>query len=365
LGLRDREEDTDFEIIVKNEKGVARLKAHKIILKRCPYFAAMFRMDVQETQKNSVEIPSITEETMKIILDYLYGKEPELTGENVFNIIRGANYLQLNELRIKSVDRFILAFENSNQDTLTKVLKMVDSEFWDMLARKERYDFFPLTDQLLLHYFDEWNNIEDLTIGTLAYILQYSAIAPVVFHVLNEWHKKVQDATILEQLIEIFFKKSIAINLPKMAIKMLSKLEIVDPVILSRFKESNTFSAKKNEYIILRMHNNCWQTFQLEDDALCMVHFLGFKERIKDEKFCIFQFAILKFGKGKQQVTIETKLLDGKKEFIGSWKTNFTKTQRSLTGVLILSHWRKFQASVLDKTVPDQRCCYITFQLVK
>lgn len=96
-------------------------------------------MNGQEAQKNSVALPSISAETMDLVLEYLYGKEPNFTRDTALDVARAANYLQLNQLRINAVNAYFKTYQKSHCNFIVKGLQNLE-EFTEMCAPGERYD---------------------------------------------------------------------------------------------------------------------------------------------------------------------------------------------------------------------------------
>lgn len=48
------------------------IPAHKIMLTRCPYFAAMFSNDMKEKTQEKINIETISQSVFLLVLRYLY-----------------------------------------------------------------------------------------------------------------------------------------------------------------------------------------------------------------------------------------------------------------------------------------------------
>ncbi|XP_006815203.1 kelch-like protein 11 [Saccoglossus kowalevskii] len=86
----------DMKLVV----GDHRFNAHRIVLAACsPYFEALFRSSLQESQAGSVELICTTGVGMEAILKYVYTGEVELTVDNTHDILRGADHLMIDDLK--------------------------------------------------------------------------------------------------------------------------------------------------------------------------------------------------------------------------------------------------------------------------
>lgn len=73
---------------------------HKVVLSSCsPYFRAMFCGDMEESKMSRVAIKKISSEAMKIVLDYCYTGEIDITEDNVQDLLPAASLLQLEFVR--------------------------------------------------------------------------------------------------------------------------------------------------------------------------------------------------------------------------------------------------------------------------
>ena len=81
---------------------------HRAVLaSSSPYFRAMFCNGMEETSKSSVNIRHIPSHTMKIVLDYCYTGEIDITEDNVQDLLPAASLLQLEFVR-RSCSDFLL-----------------------------------------------------------------------------------------------------------------------------------------------------------------------------------------------------------------------------------------------------------------
>ena len=89
-------------------------------------------------QNRSVKL-QIEEQSLNLIIDYLYGKDPDITYENAIELARAANYLELNQLRINAVNVYIESFDEDSCENVIKCLQILEEEFYGMLGPDESY----------------------------------------------------------------------------------------------------------------------------------------------------------------------------------------------------------------------------------
>jgi hypothetical protein len=53
-------------------EGNKEVPAHKIMLARCPYFAAMFSMEMREKTMDKIKLENISYNIFMLVMKYLY-----------------------------------------------------------------------------------------------------------------------------------------------------------------------------------------------------------------------------------------------------------------------------------------------------
>ncbi|XP_072010941.1 kelch-like protein 10 [Engystomops pustulosus] len=85
------------DVVIK-ASGVEFL-AHKDILCDCsPYFRVLFTYSGHKTNKKVYDIPGISPDVMKLILDYAYTKVAHINTDNVEDLFIAADYLNILDL---------------------------------------------------------------------------------------------------------------------------------------------------------------------------------------------------------------------------------------------------------------------------
>uniref|UniRef100_A0A2C9LKC5 BTB domain-containing protein n=1 Tax=Biomphalaria glabrata TaxID=6526 RepID=A0A2C9LKC5_BIOGL len=94
-GLRDFwkcDDLQDFTVTL----GTTKFGCHRFLLAACSgYFKALFRSGMKETEIRNVDIDDISSETFELILETLYTGHGVLTNDNVIDIWRAADKLQI------------------------------------------------------------------------------------------------------------------------------------------------------------------------------------------------------------------------------------------------------------------------------
>ncbi|XP_030047441.1 kelch-like protein 2 isoform X1 [Microcaecilia unicolor] len=76
------------------------IAAHKVVLAACsPYFHAMFTGEMSESRAKRVRIKEVDGWTLKMLIDYVYTAEIQVTEENVQVLLPAASLLQLQDVK--------------------------------------------------------------------------------------------------------------------------------------------------------------------------------------------------------------------------------------------------------------------------
>ncbi|XP_046905508.1 kelch-like protein 3 isoform X3 [Hypomesus transpacificus] len=80
--------------------GNIQVEAHKVVLAACsPYFCAMFTGAMSESTAQQVEIRDVDGHTLRMLVDYIYTAEIQVTEDNVQVLLPAASLLQLMDVR--------------------------------------------------------------------------------------------------------------------------------------------------------------------------------------------------------------------------------------------------------------------------
>ena len=75
------------DIVLHCKEDGAEFFGHKIILQRCPYFAAMFASTMTETSQQKIEVSEISGPILEAVIGYLYSDELDLCTDNDLDVI--------------------------------------------------------------------------------------------------------------------------------------------------------------------------------------------------------------------------------------------------------------------------------------
>ncbi|XP_065204072.1 speckle-type POZ protein-like [Planococcus citri] len=113
----------DFSDVTISVKG-KNYPAHKLILAaRSSVFKAMFRNDMQESQKNRIVINDIEEETFEEMLHYIYTGKVKNLEESAFELLSVADKYDLKELK-NACEGILLS--KLSADNVGKILVLAD-----------------------------------------------------------------------------------------------------------------------------------------------------------------------------------------------------------------------------------------------
>lgn len=122
---------------LKSEDGLS-LQVHRVVLiSTCPYFRAMFSSGLAECRKESFIVKNVSGVCLKLLIDYLYNGEIELTIKNAKEMLNIANYMCL-----KHLSRFCLQYliENANNENCLELWRYSNEIENDEMKNKFKYE---------------------------------------------------------------------------------------------------------------------------------------------------------------------------------------------------------------------------------
>ncbi|XP_055920705.1 kelch-like protein 5 [Eupeodes corollae] len=88
-----------FDIVLIAGIDNFRTRAHRIVLSASSdYFLAMFRSNLKESESDEIQLESLDGPTMKLILGFMYSASIDLSSDNVENVLRAADFFQMETL---------------------------------------------------------------------------------------------------------------------------------------------------------------------------------------------------------------------------------------------------------------------------
>ncbi|ELU10302.1 hypothetical protein CAPTEDRAFT_89177 [Capitella teleta] len=103
--IRDNGLMTDVTLKLPDDSTIL---CHKLILiAAIPYFEAMFQSGLKESQEQEVELKFSDADTIRMLVEYIYSNEIEITEDNVETLVDASELLLLNDLKISCEDFFV------------------------------------------------------------------------------------------------------------------------------------------------------------------------------------------------------------------------------------------------------------------
>ena len=105
---RRKEQFCDVILEVCSGDDQARLKAHKIVLcAASPFFNNALNSDMKEKKEGVIRLEETSKAMVEEVLEYMYTGHVDINEQNVFDLLKIADYLIISSLKILSRD-FIL-----------------------------------------------------------------------------------------------------------------------------------------------------------------------------------------------------------------------------------------------------------------
>ena len=103
--LRDEGKLFDVVLVVQDEK----ISAHKLVLAASSsYFRSMFAGDMLESRSSLVELKDVEPEAMKLLVDFSYSSQLEITTDNVLSVIAASSIFDF-PLILEAASKFLSA----------------------------------------------------------------------------------------------------------------------------------------------------------------------------------------------------------------------------------------------------------------
>ncbi|KAH9496668.1 hypothetical protein Btru_009993 [Bulinus truncatus] len=83
---------SDYTVEVENKI----FPCHRFVLSACsPFFRGLLRSDMREKERNGIHLTNMSSETFKVIYGFLYHHDNGLTAENILEVWKAADFLQI------------------------------------------------------------------------------------------------------------------------------------------------------------------------------------------------------------------------------------------------------------------------------
>ena len=87
---------SDVTIVAESE----RIPANRLVLScYSTYFEGMFKLQTRERYEDIIEIKTIDGRVLRALIDFIYTGSINIDEQNVMNLLSGADYLQLHEVK--------------------------------------------------------------------------------------------------------------------------------------------------------------------------------------------------------------------------------------------------------------------------
>ena len=108
--MRSSDQCTDVTLV----SGDVRLPCHRVVLQAAsPYFTAFFSADLAKRTPSTLQM-TINPATLRVIVDYVYGCEVEITASNAQSLVEACDILQLKGLKTPCQDVLLVQVGPSN-----------------------------------------------------------------------------------------------------------------------------------------------------------------------------------------------------------------------------------------------------------
>ena len=100
LEYANKKRDQGFFSDVTIVAGNVRIPANRLVLScYSSYFEGMFTLPMRERYENIIQIETIDEKALQALIDFIYTGFINIDEQNVMNLLSGADYLQLHEVK--------------------------------------------------------------------------------------------------------------------------------------------------------------------------------------------------------------------------------------------------------------------------
>ena len=100
LEYANRNRDQGFFSDVIIAAGNERIPANRLVLScYSTYFEGMFKLQMRERYENTIEIKTIDGRVLRALIDFIYVGSINIDEQNVMNLLSGADYLQLHDVK--------------------------------------------------------------------------------------------------------------------------------------------------------------------------------------------------------------------------------------------------------------------------
>ena len=100
LEYANKNRDQGFFSDVTIVAGSERIPANRLVLScYSAYFEGMFKLQMRERYEDIIEIKTIAGRELRVLIDFIYTGSINIDEQSVMNLLSGADYLQLHEVK--------------------------------------------------------------------------------------------------------------------------------------------------------------------------------------------------------------------------------------------------------------------------
>ena len=204
---RDEGFFSDVTIVAGNE----RIPANRLVLScYSTYFEGMFKLQMRERYENIIEIKSIDGRELKALIDFIYTGSINIDEQNVMNLLSGADYLQLREVK-----QFCFEFLRSHitSDNSLGILKTADL-YRNESLHKEMLQYIGINLDQILHT-DDFKQLSNKDLISCISKLNRSQIKESsIFKAIVVWchHDKKAREKFFSELFKMVLLRKVSID---------------------------------------------------------------------------------------------------------------------------------------------------------
>jgi len=216
----------DVTIVV----GKKNIPANRLVLScYSPYFETMFKSTLRERYENIIDIQSVDGTTMKSLIDFIYVGSVIISKENVMNLLSGADYLQLCQVK-----QFCFEFLRENLAPSNALTYLKAATLYRNDALKEEIQKYIGMNLSVVTPTNEFNELlKEFLISLVSITKRYSASESSIYEAIVTWTRHEQSREI--EFPELFE----SVDLDKVT------LDYLEEVVLEEKLVTNSFICQK------------------------------------------------------------------------------------------------------------------------
>lgn len=217
---------SDLTIVVK---GV-QFPVHKFILAaRSPVFQAMFHNNMQESQSKNMEICEISPVPFRLLLEYIYKFDVEITGESVMELLYLAKKYSFEELRDRCTK-----FVESNLVPENSCLLLMESENQNEVELSQKCEEVVYSSVERVVQLDDFCNLSPKVLARLVHSNKFVLPEIEIFNSCVKWAKKRISSENSGTENPENIRKEMALILPEIRFPLMQLSEISSTVYNSK-----------------------------------------------------------------------------------------------------------------------------------